>query len=494
MSALDMTLQAVLSTSLDPAIAMRDDGSISAWNSVAEKTFGWTFAEVNGRQLSEVIIPPELRSRHQRGLKRYLETGNAKVLGKHIEVTALDREGRRFHAELSTTELREDGERIFVGFIRDISARKEADQKLRDVTERLELAVRTHSIGVFDTDVMTDRVMWNEELERIYGYLPGKFETTLAAWRRHVFPKDLMRINAQFSKAIEAHSSEVSYSYRMTRCDGAVRHIEASARLFYDAGGNHVRRVGVNIDVTEPRMAQRRLADTQAELIHVSRLSSLGALASSLGHELNQPLAAVANYISAARSLLQQGPAESERILEALKLASESLFRAGELIKRLRALASRGVIEPTEVSLTRLLNDTASIALHDNHSPITIDLAIPSAADTVHADPILLQQVLFNLIRNAAEAMCEGGGAITIRASVVSPNMSQVEIRDTGPGLDQDVIADLFTAFVSTKPDGMGVGLSVCRTIVENGGGLIWAESSPNGTSFFLTIPRTQGI
>ena len=494
MNTLDTTLHAVLSTSLDPAIAMRDDGSIAAWNGVAEQTFGWTFAEVHGRQLSEVIIPPEFRSGHHDGLQRYLRTGIAKALGKHIEVTAIDRTGRRFPAELSTTELKHEEERIFIGFIRDITARKEDDQRIRDITERLELAVRTHSIGIFDTDVKTEQVKWNEELEQIYGYHPGAFETTLAAWRRHVFPGDLARVKDQFKKAIDARAPEVSYSYRMTRCDGEIRHIEASVRFFYDAEGNHFRRVGVNIDVTERKTAERRLAETQAELIHVSRLNSLGAMASSLGHELNQPLAAVANYISAARSLLQQqGTSNGERAMEALQLATQSALRAGELIKRLRALSAKSVSKPTEVSLTELVNETGPIVLHDfSMSQISLNLEIDPEADAVYGDPILLQQVLFNIIRNATEAIGAAEGRITVRASVLSSKETVVHIEDTGPGLDQEIASNVFTAFVSTKSDGMGVGLSICRTIVENSGGRIWAEPGEVGASFSFTVPRAK--
>ncbi|MES2902953.1 MAG: PAS domain S-box protein [Pseudomonadota bacterium] len=496
MSTLEPTLHAILSTSLDPAIAMRHDGSIAAWNSVAEQTFGWTFQEVDGRRLSEFIIPPELRSRHERGLERYLETGVATALGKYIEVTAIDRAGRRFPVELSTTELKLEDGHLFVGFIRDITARKDADQKIRDITERLELAVRAHSIGVFDTDVKREQVKWSEELELIYGYLPGTFETTLAAWRRHVFSSDLSRIKARFKKAVETQASEISYSYRMTRCDGDVRDIEASARFFYDAAGNNIRRVGVNIDVTERKMAERRLADTQSELIHVSRLNSLGALASSLSHELNQPLAAVANYISAARSLVQQqqqGMATGTQAVETLQLASESALRAGELIKHLRTMSAKGVNDPICVSFSEIVHVTARIALHDHsHLPITLTVDVDSEADAVFTDPVLLQQVVFNLMRNAAEAMQDAGGTITVRATVTSSRECLVQIEDTGPGLEPEIASNLFTAFVSTKSDGMGVGLSICRTIIENSGGRIWAETSEAGAKFFFTLPRPR--
>jgi two-component system sensor kinase FixL len=145
------------------------------------------------------------------------------------------------------------------------------------------------------------------------------------------------------------------------------------------------------------------------------------------------------------------------------------------------------------VSLAALVEETASLALHDSAvQRITFELAIRPGADTVYADPVLLQQVMFNLMRNAAEAMAGAGGRIEVRASMASQDEVVIQVQDTGPGLDQEVAANLFTAFVSTKGDGMGVGLSICRTIIENNGGRIWAESSGAGTSFFFTLPRTR--
>lgn len=492
MSTFDTALLAVLSTALDAAIVMREDGSIAEWNDVAEHIFGWTFAEVDGRQLSEVIIPPEMRSRHDDGLKRYLGTGVAKNLGKHIEVTAIDRSGRRFPAELSSRKLEHEGEQIFVGFVRDISVRKEAEKELEEMSERLELAVRTHCIGVFDTNPQTREVYWNEELHRIFGYVPGQFESKLSAWRRHVFSKDLARIDTEFKQAINDRAAEVKYSYRMTRCDGELRHIEASARLFYDAGGNHVRRVGVNIDVTERIEVERKLIKTQEELTHLSRLNSLGAVASTLSHELNQPLAAITNHISAALILLQQFErAELKPAQGALEHAVAMTLRAGKLIKRLRFMASKGLFNPTVLSLTTLMRETAPFVLDETKSEgISLQLAIEPAADNVYADRILLQQAVFNLFLNAVQALADSGGTITVRASIAPANKVMIEIEDTGPGLDHEIIPNIFTAFVSTKIDGMGVGLSICRTIIEKNGGSIWFESSGTGTRFFFTLPR----
>lgn len=470
---------------------MRDDGTIAGWNDVAERTFGWTFAEVDGRNLSEVIVPPELQLSHDAGLKRYLSTGVATMLGRHIEVTAMDRNGRRFPVELSATELNDGTERIFVGFVRDIGERKDVERRLRDVTERLELAVRVHCIGIFDTNPVTGQVHWSSQLEEIFGYAAGEFSPTLAAWRSHVSSKELKRIEKQFEKAHRRQAAETTYSYRMTRCDGEVRDIEASVRFFYDSAGNNVRRVGVNIDVTERKAVARRLLETQDELIHVSRLNSLGAVASSFGHELNQPLSAISNYIAASMTLMQAEQAQVEPAMKALELAGTATKRAGELVKRLRSLASKGAIKLEKIDLNDVLEDTALIALNDaSLNGITLRTEIQPDMGEVCADPVLLQQVIFNLVRNAGQALSSTTGAIIVRASLASVDRVIVEVVDTGPGIDQRVMSHLFSAFTTTKSEGMGVGLAIYRTIVEKWGGKIYAESSDSGSCFSFTIPR----
>lgn len=427
-------------------------------------------------------------------VERALETGSQFSASYRIKCASGEEKWVLEKGGAVTSQLAE--RRAIVGFISDITLQKEAEEKAKEVAERLELAIRAHSIGIFDSYPSTGEVHFNEELERIYGYGPGEFESALTAWRQHVFPSDLVITDAALARAYQAKNTELSYSYRMTRCDGEVRYIESSSKLFYDSEGENIRRVGVNIDVTDRKRVERRLAETEAELLHVSRLNSLGAMASSLGHELNQPLQAVANYISAAANILRsENVPEIDHALEALDFASEGTQRAGAIIKQLRAMAGKGEILPQNVSLTELMDSTVALALHDVSSKnIMITQIIEPEADIAFCDPILLQQVLFNLLRNSVEAITGAGGTITMRSFLRSTNELVVEIKDTGVGFDEGFASDLFTPFMGSKPDGMGVGLSICRTIVEKFGGKIWAESGKGQTSFFFTLPTGTGI
>lgn len=476
---------------VDDGIILHDAaGIIVRVNAAVGTLFGYKASELVGKNVRILFETPPTDAE----IQAYVESRAIQAKRRRpIEFQFKRQDGSVFPADVLTSPFPAGEELQFVAVVRDISSRKEAEKKIRDVSERLELAVRTHSIGVFDTDPQTGRAHWSEEMARIYGYPPREFQSVLAAHRHHVFPADLARMDAAIAKTLEAKDSELSYSFRIKRCDGQVRDIEASARFFYDADGNHVRRVGVNIDVTERKAAERRLAETQAELIHLSRLNSLGAVASSLGHELNQPLTAVANYISAAKSILQrQRAVEVETALEALQLASAGTLRAGELIKRLRLMSSKGEVKPQQVNLAELIQDTAALAIDQaGIERIALNVSIDGDAETAYADPILLQQVVFNLLRNAAQAMGATGGTITVQSSATSSGEVMISVEDTGAGLDPEVAANLFTAFMTTKSDGMGVGLSICRTIIEKSGGRIWAESDSRGTSFFFTLPST---
>ena len=239
---------------------------------------------------------------------------------------------------------------------------------------------------------------------------------------------------------------------------------------------------------------ERELLTSQSELAHLSRLNSLGAMASSLSHELNQPLTAIVNYIGAAKVLVERpSTGSTESILEALESAMASTLRAGAITRRLREMSLKRPILKREVALTELVNETVPLALETAaQTRAEAHLDIDPAAELVCSDPTLLQQVLFNLIRNASQAMSDTGGLITIRAKPYSSSEVLIEVADTGSGLPPEISKDLFTAFRTTKKDGMGIGLAVCRTIIESQGGRIWAESSPTGTAFCFTVGRSK--
>lgn len=252
-------------------------------------------------------------------------------------------------------------------------------------------------------------------------------------------------------------------------------------------------------DLTERQQTERRLADLQAELSHISRISAMGSLASALAHELNQPLTAIASYMEGAKTLLggsgQPDGATLDMIREALDEAAAQSIRAGQIVRRLREFISRGETEKRVERLRRLVTEASALALTGTgQSGIDIDIRLDPEADLVLVDRIQIQQVLLNLIRNAVEAMHRSQRKrLEIRSHAIERGLVEVTVADSGPGIGPEVQAVLFQPFHSSKETGMGVGLSISRTIVEAHGGRIWAEPSEfGGAAFHFTLIRAE--
>ena len=246
-------------------------------------------------------------------------------------------------------------------------------------------------------------------------------------------------------------------------------------------------------DLTERQHTETRLQELQSELVHVSRLTALGEMASALAHELNQPLSAIANYLKGSKMLLEREVVPHERVAEAVDRAANEALRAGEIIRRLRDFVSRGETERRIESLPKLIEEASALALVGaKEHGVRVRFDFDPQVDLVLADKVQIQQVALNLIRNAVEAML-GSPLRNLTVTVVAADnqMALVSVADSGPGVSDDVADQLFQPFITTKRSGMGVGLSISRTIVEAHGGRIWVEANDGGGAVFrFTVQR----
>lgn len=245
-------------------------------------------------------------------------------------------------------------------------------------------------------------------------------------------------------------------------------------------------------DLTGNRQTEQQLHSLLAELAQVSRISAMGTLATSIAHELNQPLTAITNYVETARDLLDDPTPENlGNIREALSESAAETLRAGQIVQRLRNFISRGDAVREFSSLTRLVKEASALALiNGDGRDVDFDAVLDPNIDRVLVDGVQIQQVLVNLIRNALEAMRDSPiKQLTIASQPFGDDMVQISVSDSGPGLDKHVAERLFHPFVSTKPSGMGLGLSICQTIINAHDGQIWARPSDlGGTEFCFTL------
>ena len=251
-------------------------------------------------------------------------------------------------------------------------------------------------------------------------------------------------------------------------------------------------------DLTETQKTETRLQELQNELVHVSRLTAMGEMASTLAHELNQPLSAIANLLTGSRRLIDRGrEADQAKVRDAIDRAATQALRAGEVIHRMRDFVRRGASERGPESLSKLIEEASALALiGEKDRQVDVRLTLDPAADAVFADRVQVQQVLLNLIRNGIDAMYDGETrrrALVITTEVTDEGWSRVSVADTGPGIASEVLERLFQPFMTTKPQGMGVGLSISRSIIEAHGGRIWAEANPGGGALFrFTLPPAE--
>lgn len=362
-------LRSILATVPDAMVVIDERGLILSFSAAAETMFGYSEAEVMGENVS-LLMPSPDRERHDSYLENYARTGVRKIIGIGRVTTARHRDGYTFPIELAVGEAEVGGQRIFTGFIRDL---------------------------------------------------------------------------------------------------------------------------------TERQHAEMRLQDLQAELAHVGRVSEVGTLASALAHELNQPLTAIANYCETARDMLAGTPDQEtlETVRDALDDAAQQSVRAGQIVRRLRDFITYGQTERKVEQLQRLIAEANALGLVGSREyGIEVDVELHPDARQVLVDRIQIQQVLLNLIRNAIDSMIDSTvRQLTIAAAPADDEMIEISVTDTGGGISEEIASHLFQPFVTSKEHGMGIGLSICRTIIEAHGGRIWFESGiAGGTVFHFTIPDAGSV
>ena len=394
----------------------------------------------------------------------------------------------------------------WIGVATDIDDRRRAEETLRELIEAL-------GVAVYTSDAAGRLTYYNEAAVDLWGWRPPLGDTRWCGSWQLSWPDGTPMQHGECPMAVALQENRPIRGEEAVaeRPDGTQVPFIAYPTPLRDEAGACVGGVNVLVDIADRkrtaaalRESEARLQELQVELLHVSRLSAAGTMASALAHELNQPLTATASAVRAAQRMLAGLPddaAAPREIREAMDLAAGQALRAGQIVRRLRDFVARDGEADTRVEdLARLAEEAGALAsVGARERGVHVGFRFDPRLPLVLVDRVQIQQVLLNLIRNGLEAMVQdeaGDGApsrrrkLIVTAASAGPAMVEVSVADTGPGLAPEIAGRLFSSFVSTKPGGMGIGLSICRSIVEAHGGRLWAESNPDGGAVFrFTLP-----
>ncbi|MGB6677954.1 MAG: PAS domain S-box protein [Terriglobales bacterium] len=479
---------AILESALDCILTIDHEGCITEFNPAAEHAFGYRRDEVLGMPLANVIIPLSLREKHRQSFAHYLATGEARVLGKRIETTAVRADGSEFPVELAISRIPLEGPPSFTGYLRDITERKRAEQELRRSEAFLAEAQHLSRIGSFSWRVATDEITFSEQLYRIF-QINRDAPVTFEVIGTRIHPEDLSVFREHIERCRQDRS-DVQIELRLQMPDGAVKYVHVVAHI---RGGHEY--IGAVQDVTERRASEEALSKARSDLAHVSRVTSLGAMTASIAHEVNQPLSGIVTNASTCLRMLAADPPNVDGARETARRTIRDGNRMSEVIIRLRALFSKK--EPTTESVN--LNDAVLevialtiVDLQKNRVMLRPELA--DDLPLVRGDRVQLQQVILNLLRNGSDAMSaveDRARQLVIRTERDEGDRVRLTVQDTGVGFDPQTVDRIFDPFYTTKGEGMGIGLSVSRSIIENHHGRLWATLNEGpGATFSFSIPH----
>ena len=372
-----------------------------------------------------------------------------------------------------------------------IEERTEGEMTLREREARVSLAAESADLAFWSIDFETRETWMSEKGRAIFNFAPDE-RLSRELFLSRVHPEDRQSVDEAIDLA-RSSSKTFEFEYRLLRPDGETRWLIARGRYAHNDRGAARELIGVAIDVTAQAKANLELRLQRVEMARMSRVSSMGELTASLAHELNQPLTAIASNAAAGRRLLAQGPPDPETFKELLADVSADARRAGDIIHGIHHFVRKSEGTRRMVDLNEIVREVLRL-LHSDllGRGTTVETELLPNLPAVLAEPVHLQQVLLNLLMNSLEAMHatpDEKRRVTICTKCDTDSSVLVSVRDYGSGLPPDNLEKVFTHFYSTKPNGMGMGLTIVRSIVEAHGGKLSAENTEEGARFSFRLP-----
>jgi two-component system sensor kinase FixL len=463
------------------------------WSNTARRLFGVPNELPLTYDLFLSLLDADERERTQQALSRSVETGCSFDMQYRVNGQSPSRQWVRARGSIVRDE--QGVPRHLSGIVIDIDDQKQVEEALRTRESHLHSILETIPDAMIVIDGNGIMQFFSSAAERQFGYSE---QEAIGQNVSILMPNpDRSRHDgylARYRSTSERHIIGVGRIVTGQRKDGTTFPMHLSVGEMQSGGVPYF--TGFARDLTEHQQTQARLQELQSELVHVSRLSAMGEMASALAHELNQPLAAISNYMKGSRRLLAaSSDPNRSKIENALDRAAEQAIRAGQIIRRLRDFVSRGESEKRVESLSKLVEEAGALGLAGaREQGVQLRFNLNPQHDLVLVDRVQIQQVLVNLFRNALEAMAQSPQRqLFISNTLVADEMIEIAVSDTGSGFQDDVKQNLFQTFFTTKETGMGVGLSISRSIIEAHGGRMWAEGNASGgATFRFTLPAAS--
>jgi PAS domain S-box-containing protein len=383
---------------------------------------------------------------------------------------------------------------LAVSLSAEISRRQRTEEDLRRSEAYLGEAQRLSHTGSWALDVATGQFIHSsEEHHRLFGFDPREGIPVWKDWARRVHREDREGTWDRIQRGI-SERTDFELDYRTVNPDGTIKYVQALGHPVFNAAGDLVEFVGTSIDVTQRRRAEEARLDAQNQLAHVHRVTAMGQLAASIAHEVNQPIAATVTNAQAALRWLDRRPADLEEVRQALARIAKDGHRAAEVIDEIRALIKKAPPRKDRLEINGAIHEVIALTRGEAvKNGVSVQTELMDGLPLIEGDRVQLQQVILNLIINAFEAMSgisEGVRELLISTRKAESDGVLVAVRDSGPGLAPATLERLFESFYTTKPGGLGLGLSICRSIIEAHGGRLWACANvPCGAIFQFTVP-----
>ena len=488
----DSRILQLLDSSLDAVVTIDSEGRVVHWNDQAKRIFGWTRSEVSGKKLSELIIPQKFVEQHEKGMKHYMKTGEGPVIGRRIEIEGQDKAGEIFPIELSISAVRVDNDAAgFTGFIRDLRGLKDRECQLRLYDERVRKIVDSSQDGFWDIQVSRVGSALSDRCSTMLGYPAGYLSEAPPHESEMLHPQDRGKVEKAWSAMLEGESKEYLVEYRMRDVDNEWRTVRDRGEVVeLDLNGMPSRVMGTRSHV---EIGKEHAVTSQFD---TQRVESLGIVASSFAHDLNNILAVIGGHAS----LMSETEGLPEAMSDNVDTIQLAVARLRSLVENMMALGKPVEYRPTEIKIGDSISSIINLIRPSLGGAFEIEYRNtlePGA--TVFADHTLLNQALINLILNA-EDFTDDQGAVTIELSEMvrkgEDSWARIVVSDNGQGMDSDVIERVFEPFYTTKDTGrgFGIGLTVVKSFVDKVSGSVTAENSSTGKGavFTLEIPLSN--